>query len=141
MDYNNKDLLYGGEPRIVLSSEKEGYKFYIGTTGINPVAYIKLPKRHKYVVSLINNEIDSDDYWDLDLANNSCTWFDHVFPDWVNDQDKDNNNTAVIGWDYGHHGDYISFSPPIEGRKYSLSDVLVDVLINIGYLMKTDNVL
>lgn len=113
MDITKKDVIKFKEGKF------EGYKYYICGNPINgiPVAYVALPKNHK---------LYNKDY--LGISDINChgglTFSGNRFKEFV------------IGWDYGHVGDYMPLNkkildflyPPTElittaGKRWTIEEI------------------
>ena len=127
--------IYYGErlekPVILENKEYEGYEYYIITLGSHPCCYVLLPKGHCYHV---------EDYEDIPIeCHFGLTYSEPTLL-------RDNIITGgewVIGWDYAHTDDYISYDVMFVeadeyGHKYTLDELRDDVYNVINQLVKGD---
>ncbi len=104
--------------------------------GSFPTAYIHLPNR--YPVSAIITDND-DSEWDYCLYNRSSrlmNLYDRIYLP-VHEEltydgsSKFKNYGLVLGWDYGHLGDY---TPNYPGKKWTVLEILREVVAAARYL-------
>lgn len=111
MDITKNDIIKFKEGKF------EGYKYYICGNPINgiPLAYVVLPKNHK---------LYNKDYMEISDINchGGLTFSGNRFKEFV------------IGWDYGHAGD---FSPLIRGKEKITTISILDFLYPPTELSKT----
>lgn len=103
----------------------KGCKYAVVNLGTHPSAYISMPYDHPYQ--------KEDDMFQIDIpVHGGCTYIGEVV-DWVGLPGK------VVGWDYGHAGDYVGYNTnDSEGRKWSTEEMIeechkaIDKLIGDG---------
>lgn len=134
IDISDKRIYYNErlDNPIVLENEKyKNYEYYIITLGSHPCCYVLLPKGHKYYGKNYD-EIGIKCHYGLTYANNKLL--------------KNNvieNGEWVIGWDYAHLDDYVSYDSfyssflegDVQGHKYSLDELRKEVYDVINQLV------
>lgn len=122
-----KKQVESGKKHVIMQGDWEGRHFAIVRHSCGfPDAYV---------------EVKEDDWlYQLDCKDGCCKY--DAFEGWVHGGATyygrcywdDNDNRFYLGWDYGHCGDYESFSgelfPDIDGRhgkKWLISEVLMDI--------------
>lgn len=122
--YYNKRL---EKPKIVLKGKYNNYDYYIVSIGSHPCTYILLPKGHMLY--------GFDEYDECDLK---CHYGITYSRDYLLDEDIGDN--WVIGFDYAHFGDYLSYENAllegdIFGHKYTIYELIEDVKMTIDDLV------
>ncbi len=123
--YYNKRL---DKPIILENDFYKDYEYYIITLGSHPCCYVLLPKGHKYH-GYFYNDIPISCHYGLTYSE------DTLLKDNVIDNDE-----WVIGWDYAHYGDFISYDVMFVegdgyGHKYTLDELRDDVYEVINQLV------
>ena len=84
---------------ILATGEHRGVKFYVcNINGSHPTAYIRIPK---------NKPLWSVDYFECDEYIKVHCGFTYARDNLAGVENND--RSWFIGWDYGHHGDYIGY--------------------------------
>ena len=137
VDVKEQRIYYGKriEPPKVLANRKyKGYGYVIITLGSHPCSYILLPKGHKYHGKF---------YDDIDLRCHGGLTYSR---DYLLKKSHDNLVTDeewVIGWDYAHLGDYLSFPEMFlegddDGHQWTLQELVDEVEETINQLIEED---
>ena len=115
-----KEMVYTKERDVVILAcdNYEGYNFLVVSLGTHPCCYIEIPPEHV----LYNVYVG-----DIDLHCHGGVTFNGRLP-FVP------NSPYYIGWDYCHCDDYAGYREEGYGRKYSTSDLLIDVKKTIDNL-------
>lgn len=113
-------------PKILENEIYKGYEYYITTLGSHPCCYVLLPKGHKYYGKFYN-DIPIKCHYGLTYSENELL-------------DVVKNDEWVIGWDYAHTGDFISFGLKFVeadeyGHKHTLEELRNDVYEVINQLV------
>lgn len=100
----------------------KGYEFFVVSYGTHPCAYVSIPEGKPY------HEAKSwDDIVDID-CHGGCTYVE-------NDEnfkciaECTEENTTVIGWDYGHYNDFSGidlFPIPFETKKWTTKEMVAE---------------
>lgn len=113
-------------PKILENKVYKGYEYCITTLGSHPCCYVLLPKGHQYYGKF---------YTDIPIkCHYGLTYSENKLLDIVK------NNEWVIGWDYAHTDDFISFDMMFVeageyGHKYTLEELRNDVYEVINQLV------
>ena len=116
------------KPIILENDVYKGYEYYIITLGSHPCCYVLLPKGHRYH-GRFYDDISIKCHYGLTYSEPTLL--------------KDNVVTGdewVIGWDYAHMDDYISYDVMFVeayeyGHKYTLEELRNDVYEVINQLV------
>lgn len=104
--------------KIIMEGDYRGRHFVIGAhrTG-NPNAYLEVKKE-----DYINQEAQTYEHYDggLNRVNGGSTYFGKAY--WNTDDKR-----SYVGWDYGHAHDYNARYPGLEGTKWELIDILMEI--------------
>lgn len=116
-----KEIIYGGEPKIVDRGVYNGLKYIIINLGSHPAAYVE-------------NIIGIRDYLDDRLSNidvhGGLIYCESAYWD-------STDKTSYLGWDYGHIGDCIVFSDLLyNGKKWTYEEILSEVKSVIDQLIE-----
>lgn len=103
----------------------KGYEFAIVSLGTHPCAYIGIPKRHRYYKKDYFREIfyNLPVHWGLTYSDIGAHKL--MLDKWV------------IGWDYGHHVDYIA-GVNLNGKKWTTEEILEEVKAVIDEIVKEE---
>lgn len=129
-DYDK--IYYDGRlknPKVLENQIYRNYEYYITTLGSHPCCYVLLPKGHRYYGEFYN-DIPIKCHYGLTYSESELL-------------DLVKNNEWVIGWDYAHIDDYISYDVMFVeadeyGHKYTLDELRDDVYDVINQLVKGD---
>lgn len=102
---------------LIAMGEHKGYTFYVkNLNGCHPTAYVCVPSTHPMYGKRLTDEIPLDVHFRVTYAESSLLpvatvgWF--------------------IGWDYGHHSDFMGYYKPSDGEYLnSLKRWTVDEII------------
>ena len=101
------------------------YEFAIISLGTHPCAYVGIPKGHRFYKKKY-----SDKAFDSIPAHGGLTYSE------MGTRVGIMQNKWVIGWDYSHFYDYVSFPVPMEGRRWTTEEILEDVKAVIDEITK-----
>lgn len=108
------------EPIILENDIYKGYEYYIITLGSHPCCYVLLPKGHKHY---------GKNYMDIPIR---CHYgLTYTEPTLMRDN-VIKNGEWVIGWDYAHSGDYLSYEMVLlegspDGKKWTIEELRKEV--------------
>ena len=131
-DYDK--IYYNGRlknPKVLENQIYKNYEYYIVTLGSHPCCYVLLPKGHRYH-NMFYDDINIKCHYGLTYSDNRL-FKENVIK----------NNEWVIGWDYAHSDDYLSYDSYFlegdeYGHKYTLDELRDDVYDVINQLVKGD---
>ena len=103
----------------------KNYEYVVLSLGSHPCAYIILDADNKLYgkhYDIINSEYDIDCHGGLTYSEDKLTFLiesdDGLVEDSINDK-------WVIGWDYGHYGDYVGYLIVEDtGKKWSTMEII-----------------
>ena len=106
-----KEMIYKEQCYVILDQgEYKGRKYFIISYGAYPCAYVENKENYDY-----------DDLENLNV-HGGVTF------------NGSKENTHVIGWDYGHCCDYVSYLPNVDGKKWTTSEIKEEVFDVIDQL-------
>lgn len=132
--YKEMEYKWEGESCILVDSSYNGYRFIIANIrGSHPAAYIELKDTHP----LYGKHYSYDDnYEDIPVHGGLTYSRDYL-------QIANIENSWIIGWDYGHYGDFTSM--PFERdyqkdwRKWTVPEIIEeDVIPAIKWLKEKE---
>ena len=121
--YYNKRL---EEPVVLEQGNYKGYDYYIITLGTHPCCYVVLPKEHEYY---------KESCFDIPIeCHYGLTYSESNLMDRLEE-----GKYWVIGWDYAHFGDYLSYYIALldgdeNGHKWTLDELRQEVYLVIEQL-------
>ena len=121
-------------PKVLVNRKYKGYEYAIITLGSHPCSYILLPEGHKYH-GIDYDEIPLRCHGGLTYSNDHLLKRSHG--------NLAENGEWVIGWDYAHLGDFLSFSEHLigggmEGHKWTLQELVDEMEEAITNLVEED---
>lgn len=102
-----------------------GLLYYIMSLGTHPTAYIRIPKGHK-----LYGKDDAEIYQKIDIGVHGGITY---ISDSITIENIGKVDGWIIGWDYGHYGDYMGIeeSVPTEfrtgGKKWTTQEIYKEV--------------
>lgn len=114
-------------PKVILKGTYNGYRYYIVSMGSHPCVYILLPKGHELYGLNEWNDCDLKCHGGITYSRNYLL-------------DEDIGDDWVIGMDYAHVDDYLSYENVLLegdefGHKYTMDELMEDVKITIDDLV------
>lgn len=107
---------------IIAEGEMDGYKYFIRTNGMYPMAYVKTKK--KQILKCL-------DY--AKIVTHGGFTFSGKFPSGEPDG-------YWLGWDYAHVGDYVPFMSNVWAtHKWTIDEIMEDVKRAVELLKGEDN--
>lgn len=119
MKYDRSKAKMGRDYDILFQAQHEaGYKIVIVNYYSHPCAYIGLQEGHPYY-NIDYDDIPIDCHGGLTYGSNN-----HIAVAELRD------NGYFIGWDYGHYGDYVTFSPYSNDKMWTTEEI-IDECFNV----------
>ena len=118
MDCEIRQMRYGGEKGILTHGTYGGLEFAIVSMGSHPCAYIGLPEGHR-----LNGRREASKAFAGLPVHGGITYSQPGLGLVGLMEDK-----WVIGWDYGHYGDYMRFTvDEMPGKEWTTEEILAEV--------------
>lgn len=116
-----------GKIDVLAHDTYKGYEFAIISFVTHPCAYVGIPIGHRFYKKEYYEEI-----FDYIPAHGGLTYsemgvYGHMQDKWV------------IGWDYGHYGDYVPWELFSEGKRWTTEEILEEVKDVIDEIIKEEN--
>lgn len=121
MDINRTiEYKYSHNREVLAHDKRKDYEFYVIYIGTHPCAYVLLPEGHP-----LSNAKDYEDIAKYIHPHGGVNYYEKCLK-LENSVDFLRHKPGIIGWDYGHIGDYVAHSPSKEDKRWTIVEIVFE---------------